>query len=889
MRGKHSARNSPVNPEKNEIEVANMTIFTKTFAYSNGTPIVSAIRSIVGLNDPNVLVLDYRRDEAAFKALWALDKNNVPTTELGKQLLDNLADANKTIILVDVDSSTVIASDKFGPHVSALDWAHAVYFALMQRKCHLPRIAILDLRDPKNEVMREYERFKPLGGVEYFLHTADGVDAFGEWLKHLSNGKAASEFLTSRDVKEKVNLAFKLWAVGVGHSNSRASHHEINNAAGPLALAASCPDGLRVKSKVLAAHLEQGRQTSSQHLSAAAMMRAFDWFREDQFQLNANTTQSQIASAYILIDDQYQHWSPILSATLGAEPISLINQEYDPARVIRALLDVIRDLIDSAGNVRRPLRGKLLFSTHLEILILDLRFFSREEGEIEKEVISQIVELAEYAIKKKSLCRKDIEPDLYAVKSWLLQLGLNGAIDTESNEYLRALTLLPQLLASLDDTYPIIMFSSTRQRLISDCLKPYDNIVQSLAKPSFFSYSESHLQQSFSAHLDEALLHAEKYLRLRKLLDKLNDFSKNSTLPSINPNSFIEIFFDEAEVSGRSWVQAALVVEYSTDDTLISKQVTQWMQNQTITLSDANGKILSGTIRWGQGYLDKKLRVDGTEHTRPTAATWPNLDKILAELKACSLVTSMHLITLNISKAELSSSSKRRGYIDGSDPNFYSTLRLLTECILYDILNNTNKVSLRYATRVLPSNTTERDNLVNNFGFSSREDFFKNTAGTLHRRILPSRVAHGIVDSCRQIRPEKLDPQIIFCDSRQLNPTSRFPSTEASSELHHLADLFATRTLDTNANIQNSLNLFNSKSVHFAETSYSALEAAARVSSKLQSARARNASTSDAWHHLINSNLGFSIPLGDIGKITVKRLFESLCELESYEISLLTK
>lgn len=866
-------------------------------------PITRAIAAILGIgpvngldlwcsgkNGEQFLLIDYRGDKENFSTLWALGDGDVPTHGVGEDFLASFNGKSATIIVVDRDCPLpVISGDQLGRHVSALTWARSFLFALAQRgSTLLPRIAILDLRNRVGSDAVGRTEPQPVDGISCFRGIGE-IERFTTWLGDIANNLDKHRANPGSDFTGQLDLAYRLWTVGVGWSNDRASHHEINNAAGPLALAASCPDSLPTKREILDAHNEPSGEVGPRRLAAAAMMRAFDWFGEyPRFALKPQSRRADIS--FILLDDQHEHWSPVLTAALGVRPDSPLNKETTPAQAMQALLAVLRELVESFNDKKesRPLRGKLNFSAPLEILFLDLRLFSKVDSSSEVELFKAIVETAEVAKSNNALCRNEIDTDLKIVAAWLK--GQRGGLpaDTESREYLLALSLLPQLLASLDDTYPIVLFSSTRQRLISDRLKVYGNVIQCLPKPSFSSYAESHVARAFSAGVAEALIHAGSFISLRRELKSLCDIRCDMPENPLQlvPGNFVEVFFDEGEVSKKNyekWVQAAVIAEYK-GGSACSGLVANWMRTREVVLADANGTQTTRKIKWGRDAdcLDKKLRLDGTNHYKPTAATWPNMGKILAALGECPHLRSLHVVTLEMDKSELN--VQKRGNIDGGDPNFFATLRLLTECVLFDLLTPETSVGLRFATRIVKTDSLTKSNLKNCLGFSDYD--FLSFDGTDWRRVLPPRVAHGLVDSCRQKRPQQRDPKIACCDSRSINLTKKFPNSEACSELHHLADLFATCSLDNAGMISSSLQNCFATSIHLTEKSFDTLRTVATVAAKLQYSRAEAKSLVEPWKHFIESGIGVE-QFGSISRIICRALADSLCHLESKEIGLL--
>ena len=225
-----------------------MSIFGASFDRSNSTPIVKAIKAI----RKDALVLDYRRDEGAFKALWALNDDNVPSTAAGAELLKELADTNKTIILIDADEllelpsgklSPVIPSDKFGKHLSALSWAlcftHRLWLDNKRvpdpDKKPAPNIVILDMRGDAQHDATVADFFdlpssrKP-SNIQRFKASLTGFDKL---VAHIT----ATPVAGNGDFGDIATFA-KRWKSALVEADSRSTHHDLNNAMGPISLAA---------------------------------------------------------------------------------------------------------------------------------------------------------------------------------------------------------------------------------------------------------------------------------------------------------------------------------------------------------------------------------------------------------------------------------------------------------------------------------------------------------------------------------------------------------------------------------------------------------------------------------------------------------------------------
>lgn len=576
-----STRSSPVNPEKYEREVANMTIFNKTFAYSNSTPIVSAIRAIVGMDDPNILVLDYRRDETEFKALWALgqdnvpDQDNVPTTETGKQLLDNLADANKTIILVDVDASTVIASDKFGRHLSALSWAHCLTHSLLLAKKPAPNIVILDLRNEANvhqdSTFADFFNLPSSPKPSNIRRFDASLAGFDEFFLHIIKKREVEP--PSGDIKTFA----KRWKSALVEADSRSTQHDLNNTMGPLSLAAS------VSSDLLSAQVIAITKNKNDVLGRAAMLQAMRWV------VKSETVQSDFQPVHfggtrelriLLLDDQAKDgWLPVLSHYLGLVGIPSSSvapksnesgfQQYaaasysggaqvslwyatSPDLIVKMLGEEAKLAKQKVARIRftkdTPLVGNGDFD---ELLLLDLRLYG---GDAPTQV--------------------DAEKDFLKTVAAALHEAIGGARPTWSDQieaecfrekpaYLKALTGLTQLISAVDFSYPIVVWSSTGQRKVTESLREFKNVYTGLEKPRFDSYMSN--ADDLRSALNDACLWARKQLQAVSFFGEL--MALNET-PSWEPpgvtHPYAEVYIEEdGTANQQSFKVGALIAFYN--------------------------------------------------------------------------------------------------------------------------------------------------------------------------------------------------------------------------------------------------------------------------------------------------------------------------------------
>jgi hypothetical protein len=548
-----------------------MTIFNKTFDYSNSTPIVSAIRAIVRLDNPNVLVLDYRRDEAAFKELWALDGNNVPTMEAGGWLLEDLADTNKTIILVDVDSSAVIASDKFGRHLSALSWAHCLTHSLVLTQKSAPNIVILDLRNEasvlQDSTFADFFNL-PSSSKPSNIQRYDAV-GFDEFVLYITK---------KREIRlqcEGIKTFAKRWKSALVEADSRSTQHDLNNTMGPLSLAAS------VSNDILNAQVITVTKNKNDILGRAAMLRAMQWvvkFKSAQSGFQPVHFNVDRELRILLLDDQAKDgWLPVLSHYLGLVEIPgssaalKLNengfQQYAAASSggkqvslwYATSPDQIVKMLGEAAKATQQKVARLRFTEDAtpgssgnfdELLLLDLRLYG---GGALARADAEMAFL------------KEVVTALQAAKgggqsSWGDQIEGEGFRDKQA--YLQALSGLAQLISAVDFSYPIVVWSSTGQRKVTECFREFKNIFTGLEKPRFDSYVSDADDLRFA--LDEVFLWARKQLQAVSFFDELMALNKTTWEPPDATYPYAEVYIEEDGTSDKqSFKVGALIAFYT--------------------------------------------------------------------------------------------------------------------------------------------------------------------------------------------------------------------------------------------------------------------------------------------------------------------------------------
>jgi len=183
---------------------------------------------------------------------------------------------------------------------------------------------------------------------------------------------------------------------------------------------------------------------------------------------------------FMLVDDHFD---------LGYEDVLKLlllqrggNHCLAPFNNLEIIYEQLKEYVGDVGNGelrkqwwRQPRR---LFKDKCDVLFLDLRFWDNDARR--QEIMKELVDYAE-KLHVEACPDENIQIALKAAKA---------AREEGSGFPLGALTLLPLLLSQLDRTFPIILFSSSHQRAVSEMLHHRRNIITSFAKPMISGYGE---------------------------------------------------------------------------------------------------------------------------------------------------------------------------------------------------------------------------------------------------------------------------------------------------------------------------------------------------------------------------------------------------------------
>lgn len=297
---------------------------------------------------------------------------------------------------------------------------------------------------------------------------------------------------------------------------------------------------------------------------------------------------------FVLVDDQYRNgWGQVLCNALGAKfeddgqrGLHHIGVTPDGGLnvSVSASAEFLLDKLERAGA------GDLRFGLRLgteglarEILLLDLRLFEGLSLREEAAFIARGAAIARARFRQ----RRGLpypgftDSELDSIDSWLERARLCGGAEADAQlraeaTYLRALALLPRLVALTDLSLPVIIFSSTGQREITELLKEYGSIITTFEKPRLFGYQQEDLRARTRASFRSAVERAEQLLAAKAVCTSLLRYAAHTTAPRPKWDwaSHLELYIDESgssvvpgdagakNVNQRRFVVAGLLVAY---------------------------------------------------------------------------------------------------------------------------------------------------------------------------------------------------------------------------------------------------------------------------------------------------------------------------------------
>ncbi|MCM2374576.1 hypothetical protein [Aporhodopirellula aestuarii] len=277
----------------------------------------------------------------------------------------------------------------------------------------------------------------------------------------------------------------------------------------------------------------------------------------------------------LLVDDSaIRHgWLQFLSEQLG---IGQSRNAVDENRVVTTLYEhritltgteLTGELLESirraiSVNSRRLRWGEQ--SRPIDLLFLDLRLYERESLNLERDFFVRVIDTYEsWSTRSKSNGWPVIGNDeLTRLRQWAVKES-NEKASRSDEMYHSAVTLLARLIAGVDPSLPIVLFSSTNQKVITEELKEYGSIFTQFAKPTLMADSNSRDIDAVMLNLAEAFEHACRLVKARRLCQHIETCK---TRTKVRPEQKetgrwnVQLFLDETYRKKRGLVVGGFVV-----------------------------------------------------------------------------------------------------------------------------------------------------------------------------------------------------------------------------------------------------------------------------------------------------------------------------------------
>ena len=518
------------------------------------SPLASALNSVLsGHATPDgqsqsVVVVSYRD---TFDQLWCETLTSGKLKVANREL--SLKDDAVKLLIVGSESPErelpeSIRNINFASHLSALSWAGAWRSRFPKSRATVMIISHGSnaLSEPAARLAKLFQATTPecgriVEGVGYLPPRLVSILAFPA-----ASGRTADSSLGTGLVRDSIRTS-----LGAGDPESR---HSLSNILG---------------SYVLRAHFERGQDEPAADScppadALVALLRSLNPSESKEDRGSAPdaawvpiSEHNGVVEQFFLIDDMAAAWVPFMMAALGLsapeERARLRTLETpDQLGTGGSLLDFLRRKDDGAPQVN-ICPGTALSAR--AILFLDLRLFSGREKH-EFPFLRQLLTIAKQEVEGSGVYlpwRPFAAAELEEMETAIV----NESRDSEG--YQLALTLLPRLLAQWDPVLPIVIFSSTHQRIVLEALKDYGNLITDFQKPMFFTGANTEefiedCRRRFRTAMEKAI----RIVKTRSAVRALR--TAGTKRQGESSHRVVEIFVDESMPTDRSYLSVGAIV-----------------------------------------------------------------------------------------------------------------------------------------------------------------------------------------------------------------------------------------------------------------------------------------------------------------------------------------
>lgn len=728
-----------------------------------------------------VAVFSYSDD---FSALWGLE---------GDQSLRSFSEGDFVIV---VDDGWNRRSDlpEANKHLTALDWT--VWLTLSRSKAEsrvqkgMPTIILLKNDVTKQPSSSDAERF-------WSMFQENSVPAL-PWIKMVPLVGRVGELCCLLQLLQIIH--------GGKHSLLRGDLSMIRQVWQSFFLRPTLPSDNHALSNLLGAGLLTGDFGDSPTRQAIMkLMKTLDLLPKAEGNHWARICPEAISDAgtvlhtglpkvartklrFLLIDDDQErhNWAAFVAKGLGLRQSSLgeggWTGQIGKMQCHLAANDSAAELLKKI-RVSRDEHSSLRFDLghDIDVLFLDLRLFERTSLPVEAKFFIEVIQ--ELRSTNSSIVDatpgdwpKVEEPELQRLEDWC-NLAIEGSKSATRNDeqYIDSLTLLPRLVAILNIDLPIILFSSTQKRRVTELLRPYGNIISTFSKPALQLGNSEQLVEETLANFERATLAAIELVRGKRIRRLLID----EEFP-VYWRGHVEKPIEEK--ADQPWSVQLLIDESGEKKLTVGGFLAVYPPG--VSPSTVNDEIYS------KYRVIREQTKEDRRHNLPST-----LWKVMELLGDFGVL----VVPISISGKRNETATANSGWNESSvfhdemvEDNLHRELmRCLVELSLYvfarQILPESAPVEFHFhaPTRQLPVQRPEAETLDQVWGIQSAHGFAKHFDHNCARSLLE--------EVCREYRQSAFEPQPAVARAYGLN-TARNNEVAMVHALHYLADCWISNS-----------------------------------------------------------------------------------------------
>jgi hypothetical protein len=768
------------------------------------------------------------RNEADFNFLWRFGGDTAladeadgapPSSQEGEIIrwAQSRTEVSEVVIVWDgLPAPSVIGNVDLGHYLTPFDWVVALCLTLRAigldaQEDSALRVTIVDLISTRRSHTDSEKLFIGLslgspamvGWVKVYRPSADelGAKSLHKLLVDRYAPAPANERHATTDVRlprsQDWSLVRRVWSARLLAPGDPRDKHAIANIIGPYHLTSSMTSSSALPSG----------SNSSCVAALLTLMRALEMFSPGCARAPAPWVESRkweidgrpLSAGFVLVDDMCRlGWDRFLQLALGLDGNVSANGTLifsngpdtggfgDDGKV--SFLDL---LVDEKGELR--VNGGINFHNAGKdwVLFLDLRLFTERALEDEMAFFGRLLALArqagEHEVSGILPWRGFSEQELQAVETCISNR------EVETDNYFLALTLLPRLTALVAPRLPIILFSSTGQRRITDAMRGYANVIIDFDKPRFFVGRQTDAVNETRERFERAMGRALKFLRGGRVCELFTACPAAPQNARINP--YVEIYFDEAEdVADTSFRVGGVVIVYEDEgqarqfnESMVHKGIV-WgstdvepnpafrLPKQKLTLSEYQQKIF-GPVDSLLGAV-KALEIIGFSVAVPPTISWSDS----TDLTSPSCLDNLYrgLITQALEVVFFELLPNRLGQ---TEPHFTCSVHIATRNRHQSIADAPSDWDMSYD-----------GNISRRYGIKVRQD----KAGNLYFISVSSDTVYPLVAQVRALSPAPGIKVVTARGSRLFYEVNTSYPESLPRPAHLLADLavrFATNSL----------------------------------------------------------------------------------------------